>query len=123
MSIKHESYKTNRGRVFEIYGIDKDDSQYNCHHIVTREDFRKELFLENSEVNGLSNLYPIRRCLHKQLNIIITASDLGEDITKLLFQFHQTEKFLQQEEKPLESKRSNLTTLNLEVYPLLNAGN
>lgn len=62
------SYKKNRERVYEIYEIDINDKTYNCHHIVSREDYRKGLVPPDFDINALSNLYPMKITEHNDLH-------------------------------------------------------
>jgi len=92
-------YSENKLRVFEIYGIDPDDTRYNCHHLVTRNDFKSGNINPNFEINSKSNLYPMRTRLHTILNLIIDATDNNEDIQPLLLRYQKTEEFLIAQEK------------------------
>ncbi len=112
-----ESYHQNRTRVFEIYGLDPKDSQYNCHHIVTRKDFKTGIVDPAFKIDELSNLYPIRVCLHKILNEIIEASDNNQDIQPLLDLWKQTEDNLKQPQiKKIKTKKVSKNTSTI-VFP------
>ena len=78
--IRKENYLENRNRVFEIYGINPKDPQYNCHHIVTKHDRSVGVRSKGFSIDNKSNLYPLRTALHKILNDIIEAVDSDENI-------------------------------------------
>ena len=61
-------YRKNRERVFDIYAIDLNNPEYDCHHIVTREDVKTGLVSKDFNLNAISNLYPIKVLDHKQIN-------------------------------------------------------
>jgi len=77
-------YYSNKIKVFKIYGIKISDPEYNCHHIVTKNDLITGLFPDDFDIDGLSNLYPIKIKQHELLNKIIYAVDNGCDITPYL---------------------------------------
>ena len=62
-----ERYLKNRTRVFEIYGIKETDQRYNCHHIVCKSDVGS-LVPADFDIDGKSNLYPILRYDHDEVN-------------------------------------------------------
>jgi len=77
-------YDQNKRKAFRAYGIKISDPEYNCHHIVTKNDLITGLFPDDFDINGLSNLYPIRIKEHELLNEIIYAVDNNYDITPYL---------------------------------------
>jgi hypothetical protein len=95
MSIEKEKtsnyYLNNRTEVFKIYGINPDDKRYNCHHIVTKKEFKTGMVSPNFDIDGKSNLYPIRVDLHIILHQILEAADNYEDIQPLLTRWHEVE--------------------------------
>ena len=60
MNQERERYLQNRTRVFEIYGIPKNErgTKYTMHHIVCRHDVGN-LVPSTFRINELSNLYPL----------------------------------------------------------------
>lgn len=62
------SYSENRQRVFEIYGINPNDCNYNCHHIISKSDIKKNLVIPDFDLDCKSNLYPIERIKHHELH-------------------------------------------------------
>ena len=56
MSKEKQIYQANRDRVFEIYGIDPNDPNYNCHYIKPRA---------SGGSNEKENLFPIPKKLHE----------------------------------------------------------
>lgn len=70
------SYNENRRRVFEIYKINPANRSYNCHHIVTRDDYRQGLVPPDFDINALSNLYPMEISEHKKLHKRMEFLDL-----------------------------------------------
>jgi hypothetical protein len=95
MSIEKEKassyYLKNRDEVFQVYGIDPKDRKYNCHHIVTKNDFKTGIVSSDFDIDNKSNLYPIRVDLHVILHQIIEATDNNEDIQPLLARWHEVE--------------------------------
>ena len=79
-------YAINRERVYKIYGINIDDKNYNCHHIVTREDVKKGLVEPNFDLHSLSNLIPLKirdhNDLHRRINNIEKNIFQNSDPTK-----------------------------------------
>ena len=61
-------YKENRKRVYQIYNIDIDDKSYNCHHIITRQDFKIGLVSSDYDINAVSNLIPMKLRDHNKLH-------------------------------------------------------
>lgn len=84
-------YEKNRTIVFAIYGIDPKDKEYNCHHIVTRKDYKEGLVSPDFDIDGKSNLFPIKINLHKILNEIIEAVDNGDNFKPLLVKCRKSE--------------------------------
>ncbi|MDD2482878.1 MAG: hypothetical protein PHE32_02860 [Candidatus Shapirobacteria bacterium] len=79
-----ECYKINRARVFEIYNIDLNNPNYNCHHIVTREDKKRGIVPPDFDLNIKANLYPslIRdhNELHRRLDRLESPLILNKEI-------------------------------------------
>ena len=90
---KKDIYIDNRNRVFDIYGINSKNKQYNCHHITTKLDLNIGIVSPIFDVDNKSNLYPLRVSLHHILNQIIEAVDSDEniDIEPLRARWKQTE--------------------------------
>jgi len=64
-----ETYKQNRDRVFAIYGINPNDPNYSCHHLLFKSDFKRRPELKKDhKVNEKSNLCPLQREIHQQLH-------------------------------------------------------
>ena len=78
-----EYYNENRRRVFEIYGLDPKDSRYNCHHIVSKKDYKNGVVGPEFDLDGKANLYPLRKNLHNILTDIIDAAERGDDTQNL----------------------------------------
>jgi len=63
-------YYANKYRVFEIYGISRNESRkYTMHHIIFRSDIENypECF-KNFDLDKKSNLYPLRKVVHQKLH-------------------------------------------------------
>jgi len=73
-------YRSNRSRVFEIYGIKCTDPNYNCHHIVTKKDKKTNVVPNDFPLNDISNLYPIDKREHKLITTIIEKLDNRQNI-------------------------------------------
>ena len=69
-----ERYQKNRERVYEIYGIDIKDRNYNCHHIVFKEDVRRGHVDTNVDDKG--NLIPMRKDEHARLHEKINKNEV-----------------------------------------------
>ena len=72
-----EDYRSNRQRVFELYGIDPSDPNYNCHHIVFRSDFREPNRFPEGYCDSKANLIPLPVNEHKRLHERVEDIDQG----------------------------------------------
>lgn len=63
-----EQYQANRARVFEIMGVDPNDPDYNCHHIMFRSDFRENPNWDESYCDSMANLCPMLKELHERVH-------------------------------------------------------
>jgi hypothetical protein len=71
-----KEYKQNRIRVFEIYGVNPADPNYNCHHIIQRSDFKKHPEQwKDHHVNEISNLIPLTTRDHDRVHEMINERD------------------------------------------------
>jgi hypothetical protein len=71
----NERYQRNKRRVFEIMGISVEDRRYNCHHIIGRDEYRrnKEFWDKGTpggwfDVDGKANLFPVLIRDHEWIN-------------------------------------------------------
>lgn len=78
-----ERYRQSRDKVFEVMGIDPNDRRFNCHHIVGRAEYRHDpQFWDNADpkghfdVDGESNLFPVRIEEHRRINELIETAQL-----------------------------------------------
>ena len=71
-----ETYKQNRDRVFAIYGINPNDPNYSCHHLLFKSDFKKHPEMwKDHRVNELSNLCPLPTTEHARLHDLINTME------------------------------------------------
>lgn len=76
MTKEKETYLRNRARVYEIYGIKENDQRYNCHHIIQRSDVG-ELVGKDFDIDAKSNLYPILKTDHEDINDRIRSDEIA----------------------------------------------
>jgi len=69
-----EIYLQNRNRVFEIYGINPNNKNYNCHHIICKHD-RGDLVPLDYDIDQVSNLIPIKKTDHEELHHRLDFND------------------------------------------------
>jgi len=49
-------------------GIDPDNPEHSCHHIVFRRDFAQHPYLDKRRMNDKSNLFPLPKEEHEELH-------------------------------------------------------
>ena len=76
-----ERYHANRSRVFEIYGISEQDSNYNTHHICFRRDAKRGRIFEGEDLDEKANLIPLPKDEHAELHAKIDKME-GYNTTK-----------------------------------------
>ena len=90
---KRERYSENKSRVYEIYGIDEKDPNYNCHHICFKRDAKKGRFFEDEDLNEKGNLIPMLKTVHSALHKKVDSKE-----------GHQPSKPRRRKEKPRRRK-------------------
>ena len=62
-------YERNKDRVYEIYGISKQErKKYSVHHIVFKSDPNLHPEFADFDVNKISNLCPLKKWTHRNLH-------------------------------------------------------
>jgi hypothetical protein len=65
--------------VFEIMGIDPQDKNYSCHHIVFRSDFRENPDLDKNYCDSKANLFPLPIEEHERLHGLVEEKEEREE--------------------------------------------
>ena len=84
MSNAKERYQANRARVFEIYGINPNDPNYSCHHIVFRSDFTEANHFPKGYCDSKANLFPLPIKEHEELHRKVDSQE--ENRSGILYQ-------------------------------------
>lgn len=66
--MSNERYKANRSRVYELYGIEEGDPNYNCHHIVHKKDKKRKKYFRDYDLDAKGNLCPMDKRVHEKLH-------------------------------------------------------
>jgi hypothetical protein len=78
-------YHNNRKEVFRQCGLNPNDTDYDTHHIKTRQDKKKKLLPKNFKLHARENLVPLEVELHFELHEIIKREEYRNDISNRVY--------------------------------------
>ena len=76
-----ERYLKNKSKAFELKGLDVNNHEFNCHHVIFKSDVKKGLVSKDFDINAVDNLLPLPHSVHNELHRYIKENGLENDIT------------------------------------------